>query len=253
MTYTALTTPRRLLLTAAMLSAIATAPVSGIDSQVAKITVPDGSMLTLVHDQPMLMYLQARRQMGRQAGVAGSNVTTTVQISGEGRKLLRTTRKAPAFPTQLHPDVRAFVQIANGPWVPADVLAVDWVAGTVDVQTPNNAGQVRVYYTFGDGEVALHAGRPFGSSSGLVQIYRNSARALHESNQADRDTAEFATVQPLPIPQNFSFYITIRAASQVFFDGLAGHEIAIPMSETAIQVSDPVALAELGERQLKGV
>ena len=251
--YTALNLPRRMVITAALLSGVAAAPVAGIDSNVAEYRVPDGTMLTLLHDQPARLFLQARHEVGRVAGAAGDVVTVQVQINGDGRQMVRTTRADRAFPALNHPDVIAYTLVTGGKWTPARVLAVDWNAGTVDVETPPNAGKIRVYYTFGDGEVILRAGRPFGSSSGQVQLWRGSARGLHETDQADRDAAVFLARVPMPVPQAFSLSLAVRAVSAVYFDGLAQHEVNIPASDTAIAVSDPVMLADLAERQLKGV
>lgn len=250
--YTPVTQPRRMALIAAMLLSASAAPVAGLDSNVGEYRVPDGTILTLAHDSPLRMFLQARHEVTRGAGAAGSNVTVTVQVTGNGRRLIPTTRTARALPTLFHPDVIAYTQVNGQAWEPARVLAIDWNAGSVDVETPNNATRVRVYYTFGDGEVILRAGRPFGSSGGMIQIARFTARGLHETDQSDRDAAPFAVRSPKAIPQGFTLAIAVRAQSPVYFDGLARHEISIPATETAVNVSDPVGLAEQSERQLRG-
>ncbi|MEF2280388.1 hypothetical protein V3W47_19005 [Deinococcus sp. YIM 134068] len=251
--YTTLSQPRRMALTAALLVSVAATPIPGNDSDVATFRVPDGSILTLLHDQPMRLFLQARREVGRVAGAAGSNVNVVVQVNVDGCKLVRTTRADRAFPATSHPDVIAYTLVTGGTWQPARVMAVDWSTGAVTVETPNNAGKVRVYYTFGDGEISIRAGRPFGSSGGYIQLYRTSARSLHETDQTDRDAAPFAARTPQPIPQNFTLSLAVRASSAVFMDGLARHEVSIPATETAVQVTNAVMLAELAERQLKGV
>ncbi|MFB9994490.1 hypothetical protein ACFFLM_21265 [Deinococcus oregonensis] len=251
--YQVISTPRRMALTAALMLAASALPVAGLDSDVAVFRVPDGSIITLLHDQPMRMFLQARFEQGRVAGAAGSLVTVTVNVNQDGRQLIRTTRADRALPSLNHPDVIAYTQIANGAWTPARVLSINWGTGAVGVETPSNAGKVRVYYTFGDGEIVLRAGRPFGGSSGAIQIYRTSARGLHETDQVDRDTAPYAVRSPQPIPQMFNFSIAVRAASAVYFDGLARHEVNIAATETAVNVTDATMLAELAERQLKGV
>lgn len=251
--YTPVSPPRRMAITAALLAAAAQAPVAGIDSDAGQFRVPDGSIITLLHDQPMRLFLQARHEEGRVAGAAGSLVTVTAQLNTGGRRLIRSTRADRAFPSLNHPDVIAYTQITGQPWAPARVLDVNWATGAVQVEVPNNAGKVRVYYTFGDGEVIIRAGRPFGSSGGQVQLFRSSARSLHETDQVDRDAAPFAARSPQPIPQNFTLSLAVRAQSAVYFDGLARHEISIPATETAVRVTDAVMLAELAERQLKGV
>lgn len=250
--YAPVNIPRRMMITAALMLAATNTPTPGVDSTVAEYRVPDGTMLVLLHDQPARLFLQARHEVGRVASSGDTPVTVTVQVTGDGRVLQRTTRTGRPFPALNHPDVIAYTQATGQPWKPARVLAVNWQTGAVDVEAPQNAGKVRVYYTFGDGEVILKAGRPFGSSSGQVQIWRGSARGLHETDQQDRDAAVFTVRAPMPLPQGFTLALVVRATSAVYLDGLAQHEINIPASDTAITVSDPVALADLAERQLKG-
>lgn len=252
--YTPLSTPRRTALTVAMLAAASIAPVANLDSDVATFQVVDGTMLVLLHDQPVRMYLQARYEKGRVASAAGAAITERHQVNADGRQMLRTARAGRTFPSLYHPDVIAYTRTGpSGAWTPARVMNANFEAGWVDVETPPNASATRIYYVFGDGEVALRVSRPFGSSSGIIQLWRGSARSLHETDQTDRDTAPYLVRDPKPVPQGFRVILTVRAASAVYFDGLAKHEVMLPVSETAIQATDKVALAELAERQLKGV
>lgn len=251
--YSVLNTPFRTALTVAMLAAITAAPVAALDSDVAQFQVATGTMFTLLHDQPVRLFLQARFEKTRAATAAGAAITERVQVSGNGRRMIRSSRTGRSFPSLAHPDVIAYTRIGNnGPWTRARVMDADFDAGWVDVETPPNAAALRVYYVFGDGEISLRASRPAGSSSGSVMLWRTSARGLHETDQTDRDTAPYLTRTPKPIPQNFRVLLTVRSTSPVYFDGLAEHEVMIPVSQTAIQVHDPVALAEMAERQLKG-
>lgn len=251
--YSPIGQPRRMALTLAMLAAVAVSPVAGLESVAAAYKVPDGSMLTLLHDQPVRLYLQARREQTRGAGAAGSFVDVVVQVNGDGRRLIQSSRAQRSFPSTHHPDVIAFTQVTGQDWQRATVQSVDWETGAVTVSTPNNAGRVRVYYTFGDGEISLRASRPQGSSSGSIHLWKGTARGLHETDQTDRDTAPYLARRPLPIPQGFSLQLVVRASSAVYFDGLAAHEVMIPVTDTGIQVMNPVQLADLAEMQLKGV
>lgn len=251
--FTPTNTPRRMVLDAASFTGSGAAPVAGVESVVGRFKVSDGLMLTLLHDQSMRMNIKARYEMNRAATAAGAPVTQRVQINGNGRRMQQTARRGREFPHLNHPDVLAYTLITGGVWTPARVLAVDWEAGWADVETPPNAGKVAVYYTFGDGEITVRASRPFGSSTGAAQIWNGSARGVNSTDQADRDTAIFLTRSPKPLPQGFTLEIAVRAASGVVFDGYARHELSIPASETAIMVHDPVMLAELAERQLRGL
>lgn len=250
--YSPTTTPRRMALTAYLLAGLAAAPVAGVVSDVAFYTVADSTMLTLVHDQTMRMFLQARVEVGRAAGAAGSMVPVDVAVTGDGRRLQRTTRQGRDFPTANHPDVIAYTRVANADWQPARVLGVNWNTGVVSVETPNNAGKIRVYYTFGDGEISVRVSRPYGSSTGATQIFASAARSLHETDQTDRDTARALVSTPLPVPEKFRLTVAVRAASAVYFDGLAKHDVILPATETAIMVYDPSTLADMAERQLRG-
>lgn len=251
--YTPTNTPRRMVLGAANFSGTGTAPVAGVESVVARFKVSDGLMLTLLHDQSMRMNLKARFEMNRAATAAGAPVTQRVQINGNGRRMQQTARRGRTFPHLNHPDVLAYTLITGGVLTAARVLAVDWAAGWVDVETPPNAGKVVVYYTFGDGEITVRASRPFGSSTGAAQIWNGSALGVNSTDQADRDTALYLVRAPKPLPQGFTLEIAVRGQSAVVFDEYARHELSIPASETAIMVHDPVMLAELAERQLRGL
>lgn len=251
--YTPTNTPRRLVLDAASFTGAGVAPVAGVESVVGRFKVADGVMLTLVHDQSMRMNLKARYEVNRAATAAGAPVTHRVQVNGNGRRMQQTARRGRDFPHLNHPDVLAYTLISGGVWTAARVLAVDWAAGWVDVETPPNAGKVAVYYTFGDGEITVRASRPFGSSTGAVQIWNGSALGVNSTDQADRDTALYLVRAPKPLPQGFTLEIAVRGASGVVFDQYARHEMSIPASETAIQVHDAVMLAELAERQLRGM
>lgn len=244
---------RRMALTLAMLTAATAAPVAGLESVAAVYKVPDGSMLTLLHDQPVRLFLQARHEVTRGAGAAGANVDVVVQVTGDGRRLIQSSRAPRTFPATHHPDVIAYTQVTGQAWQRATVQAVNWETGAVTVSVPNNAGRVRVYYTFGDGEISLRASRPQGSSSGSIHLWKGTARGLHETDQTDRDTAPYLARRPLPIPQGFSLALVIRAQSAVYFDGLAAHEILLPVTDTGIQVMNAAQLADMAEQQLRGV
>lgn len=241
---------RTIALTVASLTAALAAPVPGVRGMVASVRTPDNHMTVLKGMATARLYLQARYQVASGALASGAQV---IQVNGGGRIMTLSPRAARAFPTRAHADVNAWVQmVANGPWTPTDVLGADWVAGTVTVQNPAGSVNLRVNYTFGDGEIYLLASRPYGSSGGEIQLYNVPARSLHETNQADTSAAPVPVMMDKPIPQGFTLGIAVRAASAVYFDGMAQHEVMLSAYDLGISVSDPVMLADLAERQLKG-
>lgn len=241
---------RTIAITAVLFAAALGAPISNTEGDVATLRTADGHMTVLRSDTPLRMYLHARYQMPLVASVAA---VATVQVNGNGRRMVRSPRAGRTFPSTAHPDVLVYTTLDGNTWQLAPVTAADFEAGSVSYQKPANATGVRVYYTFGDGEIVLRGSRPLGSSGGSVQLWNYPARSLHELNQADTSAAPVLGVQPVGMPQGFTLSIAVRAFSAVYFDAYARHEINIPAYDLPISVSDPVQLAALGEMGLKGL
>lgn len=152
-------------------------------SAAAVFTVPRGDVHQVMTGRPLRMYLGVRHAVS--ITPAAAVTTGVVDLSTLGG-LVRSTRPAPGFPTQAHPDVRATVGGSA-----ANVTAVDFAAGTVTVGglTPEAANAVVVEFLPAVGTVQLRAEAPTGLDVHTVELYNNTLRGLHETDQASGVTA----------------------------------------------------------------
>lgn len=219
-------------------------------SLVAYLDVPDGHILRLQGAAALRMYLPAILEVPMAVGGSGDIV---LQVGGDGRRMVRSTRSAPAFPTGSHPDVRAQTSIDGGAtWTDAQVLAVDWGAEAVTIaRSGGNVNRARVWYLPGDGEVELRAARPMGSDSGSSYIWGASLRSIHETEQGNVDAAVKIGADK-NLSQRFRLGVQVRSASRIDLRAIARPELILKALDVPVRVVDASRLAALNELELRG-
>jgi hypothetical protein len=235
--------------------------VVGQMSAVAYLDVPLGHLFVFRGGDNFRFYLKGAVEVGIAGGTPAGPLV--IDLAAQGVRAVRTPRTAVDLPAAyvsgpgvaFHPDFVALTSADGGTtWLPAAVLAFDPVAQTVTVQRPGNATRVRVYYVPGEGEFQLRAVRAMGSDRTLANLYANSLRAVHETDQNNaRSAPTFGSDgMEYPLPPQFRLELAVRAASKILWDQYAQHELMLPMYDGQVQVTDAGTMAAQAEVKLRG-
>lgn len=224
----------------------AQAQVIGVRSIVAAHRVPRGDVAELTVDAPLRLYLRARWDT---EGDTGAGTTLDLDLGAAGFTMVRSTRDAPAAPFTLgHPDFTVYVREEFTPnFLPAEVTAVDFDAGTFTVSglTLGTNYEVRAYYLPGDGALHIRAIQPSGIDGRSVELYNATLRGLHETDQANGRTAPYihrAGLSGLPLGPKWTLALEVDSPAPIPWTAEAGHEVALRGHRASV--------ATLNERQL---
>lgn len=227
--------------------------VLGLLSTVAYFDAPLGHLMLFKGGENFRFYLKGRHEVGvSPATPAGPFV---VDLAAAGHSLIRSPRPGAAFPNTSHPDVLAYTTVDGGEsWQAAPVTAVDWAAGTVTVDRPDNATTVAVYFTTGDGEFELRVVRPLGSDVASAKLFGGALRSIHETDQTNARSAPTfgAEGREYPLPPQFRLELAVRSQTPIVFDQYAQHELSLPVFDTPIRVLDAAQLNAQAELKLRG-
>lgn len=178
---------------------------------------------------PIRAYIMGRHEA---AIVADAAVTIVVDLGAQGYDLVRSNRVAPALPTLIHPDARAFISSdAGATWNETTVTAFDENANTVTISKVAGTNRIRLYFLHGNGEFRLRVSRPIGSDIVSPLIYNAPFKALHETNQIDSRTAirlsgarsgDFPALAP-----RWKLSLEVKTSVPIYWVAEARHELLI--------------------------
>jgi hypothetical protein len=183
---------------------------------------------------------------------ASAPLTVVVDLGAAGLKIAESTLVPPAFPTQAHPNAKAFISDTGlpGSYVPTNITAINYVTGQVTVAKTATTTRVKLYYLLGDGEVVVRGRKPSAYDQDARQIFRSSSRRLNEIDQVDTKTAPKIPT-PQPLLSQFRLELAARTAGLIVWDDEAEHEVIIQAKIQKVLITDREAaeratLARLG-------
>ena len=235
-----------------MLTADRLTPVNqvlGVMSAVAFYDGPLGHLLLYKGGEPFRFFIKGRHQTNA-PGAGDFNV----DLRAAGFNPVRSTRQAPEFPTQAHPDVLAYTSVDNGAtWQIATVKAVNFATGAVTMTAPA-ACLVAVYFTVGNGEYEIRLIRPMGSDVTSAKLADGALRSIHETDQTnDRSLPRFGMEgREYPQPPQFRLELAVRTNTPIVWDRYAQHEISLPVFDTPVKITDPARMNAEAEVKLRG-
>lgn len=159
-------------------------PILGVPSRLAVFETPRGEILELDTARPFRFGIKSRHEVTVTANSSGEG---TIDLDALGVDMVRSTRPAPTLPSSAHPDV--IVRTLAGAAV--TITALDFDANEIDVSglTPSVDNDLVVYALPGNGEVKLRAVQPAGVDESSVELFNDTLKALHETDQARGETA----------------------------------------------------------------
>ena len=218
-----------------------------VPSEVGAATIPRGDVHSLAVNVPIRAYLFARASLGVTTGIG--ETTAALDLGTLGLAMARSTRTAPSLPATGHPDVRAYTAPNGGStWTERSITAVDFDAGTLTIGglTAETAYDVRVFFLPAAGAVRIRAVQPSGIDERSIELYNDSLRGLHETDQAQADLAprmKRAGLSSLPVGPKWR--IAIEATTPATFawgDPLNPSEVRLPGNRAPVVVNDEAAL-----------
>lgn len=173
-----------LLLTAADFTAHE--PIPGRLSRLATYEVPRGEMIELDTARPFRLALKALTN--GYTGTSSAGGEATLDLTGTDIELVQSARPAAALPAADNPSV---VVRKTADDTKVTIKSIDYAAGEIVIQGLGNAQPYAVYVAGlpGNGEVKIRAIQPAGVDQASIELYNETLRALHETDQASGITA----------------------------------------------------------------
>lgn len=156
-------------------------------SRLATYEVPRGEMVELDTARPFRLGLKATADSFTGTSSAGGEATLDL-LGDYGIELVQSTRPAPTLPSADNPNV-VVRKVADDTKVV--IKSINYATGEVVVQGLGNAQayDLYAYALVGNGEVKIRAVQPAGVDQVAVELYNETLRALHETDQASGLTA----------------------------------------------------------------
>lgn len=223
--------------------------VADLATVIAAYRVPKETMLTVQRAKPFRMYLGAvyEETLAVPVGLAGDFVYTLPN------GLAQSTRAAPAFPTEAHPDVRGYAY-TGAAWVSRPVAAVDFATGDVTLTLELNDEAVRIHHLPVKGEVEVRVIRPNGGAVDMASRQWNaSLLTLAATDQDAGETAlRFSGLEPtFSLPPEWQLGVIVRGPDTIDWASPLTEFYADTYSQR-LQVFDQAALYAMAERSLRG-
>lgn len=173
-------TPR--LLTAADFTALT--PIADVLSRLATFDVPRGELFEIDAARPFRALIKAALSL---TVTADSEGEAELDLGAAGVNLIESHRPADTLPSKNNPNV--IVLDSGGAKV--TIAAIDYDGNTVTISgvTPSTEATFTVYALPGNGAVTLRAIQPAGVDQRSVELWNDTLAALHETNQAQGETA----------------------------------------------------------------
>ena len=220
----------------------------------AFLDVALGHAMVIKGSQNFRLYIMA--QYIAQIATDASTVQV-VDLGAKGLGVVRSARPAPAFPSQSHPDVFAFISNnAGATWTPTNVTAADFTVNTVTVVKAADTNAIKVYYLPEFGEIALRAVRPVGSDGVNALLWGAPLMDVHQVDQSNtRSAPRFEAGSGGNgwfLPPKFRLGLEVRSPSNIVWTAEARHELAINVLDSRITVLSESQLNAMAEVQLRG-
>jgi hypothetical protein len=219
-------------------------------SIVAYYDVPLGHAAVLLADKPIRAFLKARQT---DAFAADGNANRVVNI-GAGN-MIQSTRVAPAFPANNHPDVLAYISSDNGvTLVRATIAAVNFATGAVTVnKVAGVTNFIAVYFLSPNGELEIKAYRPVGGDTVAGRLFNRPLRGLAEVDQTNERSAMRLNIpRDTALVSQFRLALEVRSPGIISWDAFAEHDLSIQVKTAPIQINDLQRLNIETERALRG-
>lgn len=226
-------------------------PLTGVLSKLATFEVPRGELFELDAARPFRMALKAG---GEFEVTSDSSGDATIDLGSEGWELVRSTRPAPAFPTTAHPDV---IVLKKADGTPVTIAGIDFATGEVEVAGLGNVATVDliVYALVGNGEVKLRAVQPAGGVDVVsTELYNETLRALHETDQADGETAPRimrGARARFPLGPKWLLQVEVQSTAPITLAAASRPVIELHGYRLPVSVSDPAAVNALIAQRLR--
>lgn len=230
--------------------------IVGSPSLLTAFVVPRGDVQQILVGRPFRAYLGARH--AATVDTEAAETTATIDLGGAGLGLVRSTRAAPSFPTQLHPDVRAYKTVASVRTA-INVASVNFATGEVGVAglTAEASNLVEIYYLPSRGTVRFRAVQPSGSDQHSVELFNSTLRALHETDQASGVTAPRINrpgLVGLALGPKWQFAIEVTTPDAIPWGATASEltQLVIPSERAPVITGDERALNAALSAVLRG-
>ena len=232
----------------------AQAQIVGARSKLAVYRVPRGEIVELDAVKPFRLQLKARHSTQITGDSSGN---ASINLGDQGIDFIRSARPAPGGPTREHPDVVVYaVPIGGGTRSKRTITSYSAENGTVNVSqlSAGTTYQADVYFTPGEGAVRLVAVQPSGVDAREVEIYNDTLRALHETNQASGLTAPRLMrggAANYPLGPKWELAIEVDTGLTMAFESDAENIVLLPAYRLPVTVRDASRLNETVSRRLR--
>lgn len=220
----------------------------GIGNEVAYYDVPLSYGLILLSRLPMRFYLKAAYEA---AITPDANTSLNVAL---GDNTVLSGRSAPAFPTQNHPDVLAYISSDGGAtWTQTVVNAVNSATNTVNINKLAATNRVRVFYLSATGGFELRVFRPVGSDGVNAQLFNQPFFVLNSADQSNQRSAPRLNIGGERfVPSQWRISLQGNGARPILWTPDAQHDVAIQTALGRIQINDLQSLNAMAEVGLRG-
>lgn len=232
-------------------SFVAGAQTVNLLTPVAYVEVAPGYVMGIKRELQFHLYLKSKHEA---AIVADAAVTLAVDLAAAGYKIVQSTRPAPAFPTQKHPDVHAYISSdAGATWVATDVTAVNWGTSVVTITKNAATNRIKVYFLNGQGDVEVQAKLPKGSDNINIKLFGQSQRSIYEVDQTNERSALRIglTANALLLPR-WRLQLAVRSPGLIPWVEEANHEVDIPVFDMPVEILDLGRAELMAESELRG-
>ncbi len=225
---------------------------AGAGVVLARFRVPEDAAFFIGASSRMEFYLRNRAAVP--GGYDNSAGATAYALTVSTPGIVRTKMRAPALPTDRHPEVLAYAQVApSTAWTLVPVQAIDYNAGTVTLSVP--AGEhwtaVEVYYVGAQGEFRLYVVREGGGLRDWITIHNNSFAAVHTLDQASREEALVVGNQA-GLVEGFQLALEVTSPYEVVWNDRARHYLKIESLALRIPGADKDTLRRALQLLMRG-
>ena len=232
----------------------AASQIVGTRSKLAIYRVPRGELLELDAVKPFRLQIKALHTAQITADSSGN---ATVDLANSGLELVRSARPAPAGATRDHPDVVAYaVPVGGGSRLKRTVASYNPANSTVGLSglTAGTTYALDLYVTHGNGSFRLVAVKPSGMDSREIELYNDTFRALHETDQASGVSApRLMRGGQANFPLAPKWELALEVESDVFLAWTPEAEniLRLPGYRLPVAVRDAAALNSTVSRRLR--
>ena len=222
--------------------------VVGAPSRVASFTVPRGEVFQLNGVQPFRFHIKGMVQQ-----LEMNRGTGPVIMRATGSRPVRSERRHDGAGSDFtnHPDFVAWYKVAGSDesqWQQHPIQRADfsnpadpYFVLTQLPETESEAYDYKLYYLIGEGDMRIVAAQPAGTDTRNTVLYNDTFLSLHETNQAQGDTAP-RFVQggknTYSLGPKWQLGIEATTGAVIEWDDKAQHVIAFPGHRLPVSVQN---------------